>query len=94
VDGIEHANILRTRRSRWEDVVDILDKADKPARNPLVCVVRGAKPVVVPNADRFGSSGPALYWMTRHYWQQPKNRDELVDGRALDRLRGEQFDPC
>jgi hypothetical protein len=94
VDGIEHADMFRTRRARWEDIVDVTDKADKRARNPIVFVVKDAKPVVVPNADRYSSSGAALYWMTRHYWQHPENRDELVDGRALDRLRGEQFDPC
>jgi hypothetical protein len=94
VDGIEHANMLRTRRARWEDVVDVTDKSDKRARNPVVFVVKGAKPVVVPNADRYGSIGPALYWMARHYLQHPDDRNELVDGRALDRLREERFDPC
>ena len=93
VDGIEHADMFRTRSARWEDVIDVSDKADKRARNPIVFVAKGAKPVVVPNADRYGDSGAALYWMIRHYWQHPENRDELVDGRALDRLRKEQFDP-
>jgi hypothetical protein len=93
VDGIEHADMFRTRSARWEDVVEVTDKANKRARNPIVFEVKGAKPVVVPNADRYGDSGAALYWMTRHYWQHPESRDELVDGRALDRLRREQFDP-
>jgi hypothetical protein len=93
VDGIEHADMFRTRSARWEDVVEVTDKANKRARNPIVFEVKDAKPVVVLNADRYGDSGAALYWMTRHYWQHPENRDELVDGRALDRLRREQFDP-
>jgi hypothetical protein len=94
VDGIEHADMFRTRSARWEDVIEVTDKANKRARNPIVFEVKGAKSVVVPNADRYGDSGGALYWMTRHYWQHPENRDELVDGRALDRLRKEQFNPC
>jgi hypothetical protein len=94
VDGIEHGNMLRTRSARWEDLVDVTDKADKRARNPIVFAVKGAKPIVVPNGDRYGDSGAALYWMARHYWQYPENRGELADGRALDRLRREQFDPC
>jgi hypothetical protein len=94
VDGIEHADMFRTRSARWEDIVDVTDKANKRARNPIVFVVKGAKPIVVSNADRYGDSGAALYWMTRHYWQHPENRNELVDGRAFDRLRREQFDPC
>lgn len=94
VDGIEHGNMLRTRSARWEDVVDVTDKADKRARNPIVFAVKGTKPIVVPNADRYGDSGAALYWMARHYWQHPENRGELTDGRALDRLRRGQFDSC
>jgi hypothetical protein len=67
VDGIEHADMFRTRIALWHDIVDITDIADKQARNPIVFVVKDAKPVVVPNADRFASSGAALYWMARHY---------------------------
>jgi hypothetical protein len=93
-DGIEHADMFRTRSARWEDVVEVTDKADKRARNPIVFVVKGAKPIVVPNADRYGSSGGASYWMARHYRQHSADRDELADGRALERLRNEQFDPC
>lgn len=93
VDGVEHADMLRTRRARWEDIVEVKDKADKRARNPLVFVVKDSKPVVVANAERFGSSGPALYWMARHYWQHPGDRGELSDGRALERLRAEEFEP-
>jgi hypothetical protein len=93
VDSIEHADMRRTQTVRWEDVVDVSDEADRRTRNPIVFVVKHAKPVVVANADRLASSGPALYWMARHYWQHPATRDELSDGRALGRLRNEQFDP-
>lgn len=92
IDGIEHADIFRTRSARWNDVVDVIDKADKKVRNPIVFVVKDAKPIVVPNADRFASSGAPLYWMARHYWTHPEHRDELADGRALDRLRNGQFE--
>ena len=92
VDGVEHADMFRTRTVRWEDVVDVIDKADKRARNPVVFVMKNAGQVVIPNADRFGSSGPALFWMVRHYWQHPEARDELQDGRALDRLRNDDFE--
>jgi hypothetical protein len=92
-DGVESADILRTRTARWDDIVDITDKADRRARNPIVLIVKDAKPIVVLNADRFASSGAALYWMARHYWKHPENRDELTDGRALERLRDGAFEP-
>ena len=31
--------------------------------------------------------------MIQPYWKHPENRAELTDGRALERLRKEQFDP-
>lgn len=31
--------------------------------------------------------------MARHYWRHPEDRNELTDGRALDRLRNDQFEP-
>jgi len=92
LDGVEHADMFRTRTVPWENVVDVVDKADKRARNPVVLVMKDAEQVVIPNADRFGSSGPALFWMVRHYWKHPEARDELQDGRALDRLRSEDFE--
>jgi hypothetical protein len=91
-NGIVHGDILRTRSARWEDVVDIRDKSDMRTRNPIVFEVKGEKPIVVANADRYGSAGTALYWMVRHYWQQPDARGELVDGRTLERLREGRFE--
>ena len=92
IDGVEHADIFRTRSARWDDLIDIADESEKRARNPIVFRTNAAKPIVVPNADRFGIGGPALYWMARHYWKHPESRDELHDGRALDRLRNEDFE--
>lgn len=93
LDGITHADMFRTRTALWEDILDITDEAGKRARNPIVFVVKDATQVVVPNADRYASSGGDLYWMVRHYWRHPEDRDELTDGRALGRLRNGQFDP-
>ena len=89
--GVEHANMFRTRSAHWADLVAISDTTGKNVRNPIVFAVWEGKPIVVANADRYGSVGPVLYWMVRHYWQHPDERDELTDGRALDRLRNEQF---
>ncbi|MFS0896779.1 hypothetical protein [Mycolicibacterium litorale] len=93
VDGIEYADMFRRRSAHWDDVVKITDEANRRTRNPIVVGMRDGKQIVVPNADRYASSGAALYWMARHYWRHPEDREELADGRALDRLRKEQFEP-
>lgn len=90
--GVEVIDALSTREVRWEDVIDVTDQTpDKNLRHPIVLVVRDAKPIVINNASGFVPNGAALYWMVRHYWLHPENRDELEDGRALDRLRNERF---
>jgi hypothetical protein len=92
-DGVETADIFRTRTARWGDVIDVTDRADNRARNPVVFLLKDTKAIIVPNADRYEPNFGDLYWMVRHYWKHPEVRDELTDGRALDRLRNERFDP-
>lgn len=92
--GIESADIRHTRNASWDDITDITDEAPKKtSHQPIVFGTRDAKPIVVNNASGYAPNGAALYWMIRHYWKHPENRDELTDGRALERLRNEQFEP-
>lgn len=93
VDGITHFDILRTRTASWSEVESVTDEAGRRVRNPVVFTVRNGKPIVVSNADRYGSGGAAAYWLARHYWRHPADRGELVDGRALERLREGGFGP-
>jgi hypothetical protein len=92
-DDIVYADAFHTRTARWGSIVAITDMADKRARNPIVLVLENEKPIVISNADRYASSGAALYWMVRHYWRHPEDRTELTDGRALERLRNAHFIP-
>lgn len=92
-EGIAFADIFRTGSARWDEIQDITDHADNRARNAIALSVGNGKPLVIANADRFASSGPTLYWMVRHYWLHPEARDELTDGKALQRLRDHDFDP-
>ncbi|MDQ2638886.1 MAG: hypothetical protein M3Y83_18655 [Actinomycetota bacterium] len=92
--GFENSDIVHTRKGTWDEVLDVTDQApQKPSRHPICIVMKDDKPIVVQNASGYAPSGAALYWMVRHYWKHPENRGELTDGRALDRLRNEQFDP-
>jgi hypothetical protein len=90
--GFELANLVLTQKGTWDEVVDITDEySDKQGRHPTVFVMKNGKPKVLKNTGGFAPSGAALYWMIRHYWKHPQNRDELTDGSAIERLRKEQF---
>jgi len=78
-------------RGSWDNVVDITDSYKK-AHHPVVLVLRDGHPHVLKNASGFAPNGAAVYWMVRHYWHHPEDRVELTNGRALDRLRSEDFD--
>ncbi|MFA7513234.1 MAG: hypothetical protein WCZ29_22390 [Mycolicibacterium vanbaalenii] len=43
-------------------------------------------------ADIYVPGGAGLYWLVRHYWKHPGDREELVDGRAPKRLAEGKFD--
>ncbi|SRX95430.1 hypothetical protein [Mycobacterium shimoidei] len=91
--GFELADILFTYRGTWTDITDITDIApNKQKRAPIVIIMKTGPPHVYTGAKACTPGGAALYWMLRHYWLHPENRDELVDGRALERLHNEQFD--
>jgi len=92
-DGVEYSDIMHTRMGTWNGVTAVTDTApNKTARHPISFVVKDEKPIVVKNASGYAPSGAALYWMVRHYWKHPENRAELTNGRALERLRDEQFE--
>jgi hypothetical protein len=91
--GVEVADLARTRTVAWPDIVAITDRVEnKRLRQPISLLVGHARPVVVQHAGSFAPNGAALYWMLRHYWNHPEARAELAGGRALERLRTERFD--
>jgi hypothetical protein len=94
-DGFEVANVFFTTASgSWADVVEISDEAPPKNRErfPVVMIMKDGSPQVITGANGFTPRGNALYWMIRHYWLHLENRIELTDGRALERLRSEQFE--
>ena len=92
-EGIDIANIISTKYVDWDDVVDVKDDTDtkRRTRKAIVLCFQDGSEEIVDGADFYVPQGIALYWMVRHYWRHPDDRSELTDGRALARLRDEQF---
>lgn len=94
-EGFEVANSATTTASgAWDDVVDVIDHAPKGAAPycPAVLVMSDGPPQVIKSVDGYGPYGSAIYWAIRHYWLHPENRGELTDGRAIERLRAQDFE--
>lgn len=93
---IEIADVLRTRILEWDDVVEVRDhastkKANRAGRS-VVLHLRNGDEAVIGNANVYVPGGAVLYWMVRHYWKHPEDRDELVDERALQRFEQRIYD--
>lgn len=92
-EGIDVANIISTKYVEWEDVVDIKDCTEtKRTRKAIVLCMHDGSEEIIDGADIYVPQGTALYWMVRHYWRHPSDREELTDSRSIDRLRAEDFD--
>ena len=91
--GIDNANIVFTKSIDWDDIVNITDTSQtKRTRKAIVLCLQDGSEEVIEGADLYVPRGAALYWMMRHYWAHPDDRSELIDGRAVERLRDERFE--
>ena len=80
-------------RGSWTDVEQILDhplRGRAIRREVIVFVLpKGRRAMLM--ADALTEDSDALRDWVRFYWQHPEYRDELVDGRALQRLGEQNF---
>ena len=90
---IENADILSTRIVTWNDIVDVADREkSKRAPRAVVLRLREGGEEVLGSANVYLPGGAALYWLVRHYWKHPEDREELADDRASERLLSGRFD--
>lgn len=91
--GLDIANIFSNDIIEWDDVVAITDHSEeKKTRKAIVLGLKDGSEKILDGTDFYVPRGVGLYWMVRHYWLYPDDRTELVDGRALERLKAGRFD--
>ena len=86
--GFELGQGVSSVEGRWEDVVDIADRREgrpQPVRHTLFVKFSDGK-VRTQAIDSYTPGGDALRRLVRFYWINADRRDELADGRALQRL--------
>lgn len=75
-------------RGEWDDVVDMADR--RPGKSPPVratlFVKFGDGKIRTQAIDSYTPQGDALRRLVRYYWINPDRRDELIDGRVIERL--------
>lgn len=92
--SVTYVDGTSSRTESWDGITDVDDTSpNRNSRHPIYLACKNDRAIVIENASFYAPSGAALYWMVRHYWLHPENRMELTDGRALERLRTEDFFP-
>ncbi|QZT57870.1 hypothetical protein JN084_04435 [Mycolicibacterium austroafricanum] len=90
---IENVDVRSERALEWDDVVDVAAHAEsRRAPRAVVLRLRDGSEEIIGMADIYVPGGAGLYWLVRHYWKHPGDREELVDGRAPKRLAEGKFD--
>ena len=91
--GFEFMEGRAQSSGRWEVVDDIgyrPPKGPEPAANSIVFMMSDGQYHSIATGS-YTTEGRALRTMVRFYWKHPESRYELTDGRALERLRDEDF---
>jgi hypothetical protein len=86
-DRLETGNTMSTVERGWDEVTDIADRprnGRKPSGTTYITSHDGRTRVLP--SDWYTPGGHGLRELVRFYWQHPEDREELIDGRAVERL--------
>lgn len=88
-EGFEFSTLREPKTGKWAEVENVADKVPGEERfwNPMVVTVAGGATLLMEAPGIYTPKGTALIELVRFYWQHPERRDELTDGRAVERLR-------
>lgn len=86
--GFEFGQGLSTVRGEWDEIVDVAEhrSGKSPPLRASLFVKFGDGKVRTQAVDSYTPKGKALRRLFRYYWINPDKRDELADGRAVERL--------
>jgi hypothetical protein len=86
-DGLETRNTMSGTDRSWDEVTRVADTPQnrhQPGGATYITTADGRTRTLP--SDWYTPGGSALRELVRFYWQHPEHREELADGRALERL--------
>lgn len=93
-DGFDMVQGWRPRSGAWaqvENVTDVAPGQTGPVPATIVVLMSDGSTVSFA-AGSCTPDGHVLRQLVEFYWRHSEHRGELTDGRALERLKDEQFD--
>ncbi|GAB5900617.1 hypothetical protein OKHIL_64260 [Mycolicibacterium mageritense] len=91
-DGFEFSGLLSPKVGKWDDIAAMVDDDPEAGRfwGLMDFTMTNNKRLRMESTGIYTPGGKALYEFVRFYWQHPEHRDELTNGRALNRLESLQ----
>ncbi|MDT5185023.1 MAG: hypothetical protein QOJ20_130 [Mycobacterium sp.] len=87
VDSLEMGNTVSSAERSWDEVTDVADRPQngrQPSGTTYITTADGRTRTLP--SDWYMPGGHGLRELVRFYWQHPEKREELIDGRAVERL--------
>jgi hypothetical protein len=80
-------NTMTTARFTWAELTEVADRPrnGRKATGTTYISTTDGRFVAVPS-DWYTPEGHALRDLIRFYWEHPEHREELANGRAVERL--------
>lgn len=78
------------REGRWEDITEIRDELPIPDGafwDPMVLMMKDGSYCALESPGIYTPRRTALVELVRYYWQHPDQRNDLTNGRAVQRLQ-------
>lgn len=88
-ESFKFPNLGSLNSGKWDDITSVADRLPSEERvwTPMVITMKDGSVLTMDSPGSYTPKGTALIELVRFYWCHPEQRDELTDGRALDRLR-------
>jgi hypothetical protein len=89
-EGFRFATVTSTQDGRWDDVTEITDKLPIPDGSfwdPMVLMMKDGSHCALDSPGTYTPRGTALIELVRYYWQHSEQRNDLTNGRAVQRLQ-------
>ncbi|WP_131811605.1 hypothetical protein [Mycolicibacterium peregrinum] len=87
-DGFKFVELFSTVSGDWAQVIAVTNEvpADVLAPSPIVMVMANGERRMIKQSSIYTPAGQAILQFVQFYWQNPEQRSELTDGRAVERL--------
>ncbi|OLO99938.1 hypothetical protein BVU76_23320 [Mycolicibacterium porcinum] len=91
-EKFKFVNLGCLNSGEWDDIASVTDKLPTEERfwPPMVITMQDGSILTMDSPGSYTPKGTALIELMRFYWHHPEKRDELTDGRALDRIHAMQ----